>query len=95
MGAMYSTERLAEAVQALAERSQEPLVRTQLHALSGVIANLVVEDVDPSRRAELVRRLDAGIEADEEGAVLAAMAELAALERAPLRRVDWAAASGG
>jgi hypothetical protein len=92
---MYSTERLAEAVRALAERSQEAPVRTQLHALSAVIANLDVEDVDPARRAELVRRLDAGIEADEERAVLSAMAELAALERGPLRRVDWSAASGG
>jgi hypothetical protein len=92
---MYSRERLAEVVEELAGRSQDPPVRTQLHALAGVIANLAVEDPDPERRAELEAGIDAGMSSGDEAAVLAAMAELAALERAPLRRVDWSAASGG
>jgi hypothetical protein len=95
MGEMYSTKRLAEVVEELAERSQDPPVRTQLHALVGVIANLGIEDPDLGRRAELERRIEAGMAAGEEDAVLAAMAALAALERAPLRRVDWSAASSG
>lgn len=95
MGAMYSTERLAEVVRGLAVRSQDPPVRAQLHALAGVIANLDAEPPDPERQAELEGRIEAGMDAGDAEAVLDAMAALAALERAPLRRVDWSAASGG
>ena len=95
MGEMYSTERLSEVARGLAGRSQEAALRVQLHALAGVLANLDVEGPDPDLRADLERRIDSGMEAGDEDAVLTAMAELAALERAPLRWVDWSAASSG
>jgi hypothetical protein len=95
MGEIYSTERLAEVVSALAARAADPELRTQLHALSGIVANLDAKALDRGRRAELEGRIEAGIEAEDEPLVLAAMAELAALEREPLRWVDWSAASGG
>ena len=50
--------RLADAVAELAERVVEPEVRAQLHALAGIVRNLVVP-VDEARPA-LARELEQG-----------------------------------
>ena len=92
---MYSTERLADAVSALARRVDDPLVRAQLHALGGIARNLDAPPPDPAARRELEGAIDAALDAGDEPAALAAMRRLAALEREPIRPVDWSAASGG
>lgn len=92
---MYSTERLAEAVGALATRVREPELRAQLHALDGIVRNLAIPAPDPAQGAELEAALRAAMDDDDEAAAIAAMRRLAALERAPLQPVDWSSASGG
>jgi hypothetical protein len=87
--------RLADAVTALAGRSVEPEVRVQLHALSGLVRNLGVPAVSADERAALEAEIERAIARDDEPAAIAAMRRLATLERAPIRPVDWSAASGG
>jgi Ser/Thr protein kinase RdoA (MazF antagonist) len=95
MTGLYSTQRLADAVVALAGRVTEPDVRAQLHALGGILGNLDAAPVDAARREELERRLRDAMRGGDEPAAVEAMRRLAALERAPLRGVDWSAASRG
>jgi hypothetical protein len=92
---MYSTERLADAVGALASRVREPELRAQLHALDGIIRNVAVPAPDPAQRAAHEAALRAAMQDGDEVAAIAAMRRLAALERAPLQPVDWSSASGG
>jgi hypothetical protein len=87
--------RLADAVTALAGRSAEPEVRAQLHALAGLVRNLDVPAVSADERAALEAEIERAIARDDEPAAVAAMRRLAALERGPIRPVDWSAASGG
>jgi hypothetical protein len=86
-------ERLADAVAALADRVAEPEVRAQLHALAGLVRNLVVpaDDARPERARELADALAAG----DEARTLAAARVLARADRAFVQPVDWRAASGG
>jgi hypothetical protein len=95
MRGLYSTQRLADAAGALAGRATEADVRAQLHALGGILRNLDAPDVDEARRDALARRLSEAMRDDDEPGAIEAMRRLAALERAPLRGVDWSAASGG
>src|SRR4051794_32887945 len=87
--------RLADAVAALAGRSGEPEVRAQLHALSGLVRNLDVPAVPTGEGTALEAAIERAIACEDEPAAIAAMRRLAALERAPIRPVDWSAASGG
>jgi hypothetical protein len=87
--------RLADAVAALAGRSGEPEVRAQLHALSGLVRNLDAPAVPAGERAPLEAEIERAIARDDEPGAIAAMRRLAALERAPIRPIDWSAASGG
>ena len=95
MSGMYSTERLAEAVTALAGTVGEPDARAQLHALSGILRNLAIEPPAGEARDELALAIGQAVRDGDEPAALVAMRRLAALERAPIRPVDWSAASGG
>jgi hypothetical protein len=88
-------ERLADAVAALAEQVAERPVRAQLHALSGILRNLRREELGATGRVELESALAAALAAEDEPAVLAAVRELAAADRAVVRPVDWTAASSG
>jgi hypothetical protein len=95
MTGLYSTQRLADAVGALAGRAGGADVRAQLHALAGILRNLDAPGVDEAQRDALAQRLAAAMRDDDEPAAIDAMRRLAALDRAPLRGVDWSAASGG
>jgi hypothetical protein len=92
---MYSTERLAEAVTALAGRVAEPEARAQLYALGGILRNIALEPPDRDARSALERAVVGAMRDGDEAAAIAAMRRLAALDRAPLQPVDWSAASGG
>lgn len=85
--------RLADAVAELAERVAEPEVRAQLHALAGIVRNLVVP-VDDDRPA-LARELADALESGDEAEALAAARALARADRAAVVPVDWRAASSG
>ena len=85
--------RLADAVAALADRVAEPEVRAQLHALAGLVRNLVVPTDDA--RPELARELADALAAGDEARTLAAARALARADRAAVQPVDWRAASGG
>ncbi len=87
--------RLAESVAELAARVDEASVRAQLHALVSLLENIDSGDPDPSERAPLEDRIGAALESDDEAGAIAAMRELAALDRAAVRAVDWSAASSG
>ncbi len=85
--------RLADAVAALADRVAEPEVQAQLHALAGLVRNLVVPTDDA--RPELARELADALAAGDEARTLAAARALARADRAFVQPVDWRAASGG
>ena len=85
--------RLGDAVAALAERVEEPDIRAQLHALAGLVRNLV-EPADEAR-AQLARALADALESGDERALLSATRALARADRERVRPVDWHAASGG
>jgi hypothetical protein len=85
--------RLADAVAALGDRVAEPEVRAQLHALAGIVRNLVVP-VDDAR-PPLARELADALASGDETRTLAALRALARSDRAAVAPVDWRAASGG
>lgn len=85
--------RLGDAVDALAERVAEPDVRAQLHALAGLVRNLV-EPTDEAR-VPLVRALAEALESGDEERLVAATRALARADRERVTPVDWRAASGG
>jgi hypothetical protein len=89
-----SLQRLSESVAALAARVSEPDVKTQLHALSAVLANVGAERDGAPERARLIGRLELRL-AREEGVNLQALRRLARLDRAAVHPVDWSAASSG
>jgi hypothetical protein len=86
-------ERLADAVVELAGRVAEPEARAQLHALAGLVRNLVVP-TDESRPALAAALADA-LAAGDEAHALAAARALARADRSRVEPVDWRAASGG
>lgn len=88
-------DRLSAAVAALAAAAAQPEVRTQLHALSGILANLVPQPVDEAERTRLEAELSGALDAGDEPAVVGAMRRLAALDRARIRPVDFSLASRG
>lgn len=90
-----SPERLADSVARLADRVGEADVRAQLHALSGVLRNIGRETLDGGTRGRLAAQLADAVAAGDERRSLALMRDLARLDRAAVRPVDWAAASGG
>jgi hypothetical protein len=92
---LYSTDRLAEAVRALAERATDPALRAQLHALAGTMENLDAQPSVPAEQQALEQAVDAALDASDEPGLVAAMRALGACERATIRPVDWSAASRG
>jgi len=89
-----SPDRLADAVAALAERVGERDIRAQLHALTGVLRNLGRETLDGEARSRIGAELADAVAAGAEQRAIALMRELARLDRAAVRAVDWSAASG-
>lgn len=88
-------DRLADAVASLADRVVEGDIRAQLHALSGVLRNVGRETIDGEARRQLGAELADAVTAGDEQRTIAVMRELARLDRAAVRPVDWSAASGG
>jgi hypothetical protein len=88
-------ERLADAVSALASRVAEPEVRAQLHALGGLVRNLARPPVPAGEREAVEAALQTAVDRGDEPAAIAAMRQMAALDRASIRPVDWSAASRG
>lgn len=86
--------RVADAIDALAERVADADARAQLHATAGIVRNLVAPPAPPGA-ADALAALGAAERAGDDDAVVEAIARLAAAERALLRPVDWTAASGG
>jgi len=95
MTSVVEPDRLSAAVAALAPRAAQPEIRTQLHALSGILANLTPVPVDEAERAALEAELAQALEAAEEHRAIGAMRRLAALERDRFRPVDFSLASRG
>lgn len=85
-----SPGQVATAVEHLATSIDDADVRAQLHALAGIVRNLVVAPV----AAELAEAYD-HLAAAEDADVPAALARLAALERRRVAPIDWDAASRG
>jgi hypothetical protein len=92
---MIPTERLAASVRALATSVADPDARVQLHALAGILDNLGVEPPPAAERAAAAARVASAMAAGDEPGAITAARQLAALDRAGLRHVDWSAASGG
>jgi hypothetical protein len=90
-----SVERLAASVGNLIGRVAEPAVRAQLHALVPLLESLDAPPADTVARARLEQAVDDAIAAGDEAGLIAAMRELAALDRAAVGSVSWSAASGG
>lgn len=86
--------RVADALTAIAAKVPDADVRAQLHAAAGIVRNLVAPPPHPEVGAAL-EALAAADEAADDVAVVAAIAQVASLERAGLHPVDWTAASGG
>lgn len=89
-----SPARLAESVAALAARVGEPEIRTQLHALGAVLANLGAERDGAGERALLVAEIEGRLQRGE-SVQPPLLRRLAALDRAAVQPVDWSAASSG
>ena len=88
-------DRLADAVAALAERVAAGDVRAQLHALSDILRNVGRETIDGEARSRLGAELTDAVTAGDEQRTILLMRELARMDRAAVRAVDWSAASGG
>jgi hypothetical protein len=92
-------EVIASAVGRLADRVEAPEVRAQLHALAGIVRNLVAPAPAPGLEDTYAGLEDAhsglATAPDEPAAVLDALRVLIGRERVTLRAVDWTAASGG
>lgn len=86
-------ERLADAVAGLADGVAEPEVRAQLHALAGLIRNLVTPRDEA--RTSLSRELAEALASRNEARSLEAARVLGRFDRDRVRPVDWRAASGG
>ena len=88
-------ERLASAVERLAERVDGGDVRAGLHALAGILRNLTIGPRPDAGRERLEHDLAAAVGAGRGAEAIDAAARLAAADRAALSPVDWTAASGG
>jgi hypothetical protein len=88
-------ERLAAAVAALAARVGEPEARAQLHALGALLDGYEPEAAGAVEGESLEESIRVAIEAEDEPGLVRAMRELAGLDRAAVRGVNWSAASGG
>lgn len=80
---------------ALAGRVAAPEARAQLHALAALLDGYEEPLGCDDAPTELEQAISASIEADDETALLSAMRELAAIDRAAVRSVNWSAASSG
>lgn len=89
------TQRLAEAVDALAEPLGDAALRAQLHALATVLTSLSVQNVTDPERPERERTLERALAGEDEAAVIVAARVLAAIDRRAVQQVDWSAVSGG
>lgn len=91
-GLAASPDRVADAVAELAAGVADPHLRTQLHALVGVVRNLgrPVPADDPATLATL----DAALAAGDEPASLRAARDLTRARRAAGAPTDWSQASG-
>lgn len=94
-GPSVALERLAAVVSALAARTTQADVRTQLHALSGILLNLLPDAIDEDERERVQSALSSAMQRGDEAAGIQAMRRLAALERGAVRPVDWSVASRG
>lgn len=88
-------ERLAAAVERLAERVDGGDVRAGLHALAGILRNVTIVPREVADRDRLEDELATAIDAGREAEAIEAAARLAAADRTALTGVDWTAASGG
>jgi hypothetical protein len=88
-------DRLAASVALLTERVGEPAVRAQLHALAPLLQDIGSPPPDPVARARLEEAIARAIASEDEAGLIAAMEQLAALDRAAAGSVAWSAASGG
>lgn len=79
----------------LTRRVASPEVRSQLGALGALLANLDSQTAPDAARYELEVAIATAIDGNDEAAAVAAMRSLAALDRAVLTPVDWAAVSRG
>lgn len=93
--ARASAERLARAVDALAERAASPDLRAQLRALSAVLGHLDETAGATDARLALEHEITSAMQTGDEPRAVAAMRRLAALERGRLKPVDWSAMSRG
>ena len=87
--------RLAAALEELTGRVREQEVRAQLSALSALLGNLGARAVPVEERRPLEADVFAAIDSRDEGALIAAMRRLAALDRSVLAPVDWSAVTRG
>lgn len=79
----------------LAAGTEDASLRAQLHGLATVVGLLPTQQRNDPRREQLGRALAEALEQDDEPAVLAAAAQLAAWDRSIAQTVDWSAVSGG
>jgi hypothetical protein len=84
--------RVAEVIEGLAPRTDDPHLRVQLHALAGVVANLGVDPLggDPDD----VIAVDAALAQGDESAAIRVARRVAAARRQQLTPIDWSRASG-
>ena len=87
------SDRVADAIEALAARVGDTTVRPQLYALASVVRNLGREAA-VEERAMLDAALGDAVAAGDEAAVVKQMRDLAARDRSAVIPVDWSAASG-
>ena len=89
-------ERIASAVGVIAGSTREPHLRTQLHALSALLAQAQIDAERPSPDLSAFEHdLAHAISQQQEETAILAGQRLAAAERARLAPVDWVAVSGG
>ena len=88
-------ERLAGATEGIATRLEEPELRAQIFGLAAVIRHLAREAHEQTARTILQASLNAALASEDETAVLAAISELAALDRSAVLAINWADVTGG
>ena len=86
-------ERLTAALAEVTGRVREPDIRAQLGALAALLTNLGRESTGD--RGPLEMAIAAAMADGDEAALIDAMRRLAALDRAALAPVDWAAVTRG
>lgn len=87
-------ERVADAVEALADQVGAADVRAQLVALAGIVRCLREPEVPDGAGAALARVATA-TDGQEHESLVVALRELGVVERGAVAAVDWTRASGG